>query len=115
MTSPDPQQALRDTLARLARAVAHTGEARIRWERAKEEGSPNLFRLAQAHREAEKAGRDLFDKCVDAYCAAAAAGVVTLGESEPTSNERPQCQGAKVHCPVSPTPHQITVRCPKIV
>lgn len=78
MTTAEPRAALDQAISRVMRSIAHTGEARLRWEKAKAEGSPQIFQVAQAHRTSEKELAAQVEKAVQAYCAASLAGAITL-------------------------------------
>lgn len=70
---------LKKATGEVLKAVIQAAAAQDAADKARAEGSPNLFTIAQAHREAEKHAHELLDKTVAAALAAIRAGDMTLG------------------------------------
>lgn len=73
----DEREQLSKATQALMRAVAEAGEAQIKADRARAEGTMS-WQVATAHRDAEKNMHDKADQMQAAYVVASLAGVVTL-------------------------------------
>lgn len=74
--------ALNKSIERLMEQVATAGEARIRADKARAEGTIT-FDIAAAQRNAEENVRTAADKMVDAYVEARTSGAITPGSPSP--------------------------------
>jgi hypothetical protein len=73
---------VKQKMGQLAVAVGEAARKRVLWEQARDEGSPDTFMRAKAHRDAESAAADLTQEVIELYAKQIRAGIPLGGTPE---------------------------------